>query len=70
MKLNRTKADKKLKLLSWEELDWLEQKCRALKGSAKGARVYTSAGDSTHRAEAVRSYVDHSYDVFEKHHGF
>lgn len=67
MKANITNG--MLKTLTWEELDHLEQRCRAMKKTAKGPQVYNSNGDATHRAAAQRAFVDHFDDVLYKHHG-
>jgi hypothetical protein len=67
--LNKPKAQQKLKKLTWEELDWLEQRCRELKVGADGPRVYSSGGDSTHRAQGATALREHFEDTFEKHHG-
>lgn len=69
MPLNKRRALAKLPTLTWEELDWLEQKCRSLKEHASGPRVYSSTGDATHVREAARALVEHFDDVLYKHHG-
>lgn len=68
MNLNKAKAQIKLRQLTWEDLDWLEQRCRALKGNADGPRVFSSSGDSTHKAQASQSLHSYFEDTFNKHH--
>ncbi len=66
--MNRKKALQELPKLSWEDLDWLEQQCRALKSRSDGPKVYRSNGDAAHRREAVASYVADSMSILDKHH--
>lgn len=70
MRLNKKKALAKLPLLTWEELDWLEQQCRAHKDNARGPRFYSNRGDGTHQAEGMQALHDHFIGVFDKHHGW
>lgn len=67
--IDRERAVKRLRELEWEDLDWLEQTCRSLKGDAPGFRVFRSTGDLTHRAQAAREMNDYFDDVLSKHHG-
>ncbi len=68
--MNRKKAAIKMATLSWEDLDWIEQKCRELKRNAGGGKFYSSNGDSVHKAQATRALVDHFESVYDKHHGY
>ncbi len=61
--LNKEKAEIKLKNLSWEELDWLEKKCKEYKNSAEGPRIYKNE-------EAVKPLARYFEDTYHKHHGY
>lgn len=67
--MNRAKTLEKLKTLTWSELDWLEQEIRRAKQTAGGGKCFSSNGDGTHRAEAVREITEYFEDVLYKHHG-
>ena len=61
--LDKERLTSELGQLTWEELDWLERKCKGYKEDAPGSRVYRGK-------EAGRQLGRYFEDTFHKHHGY